>query len=311
MESSSSEDRRRRVPWWTGPLAFAGLACLLFVISGGIRVLMSLVRPETVRGWFASPVGLSVQVFVMSSLFAGIAWGVPLLWRVSPKQWLGLRRVSGSVFVFAGLGIVGLGFLVDEVVFLLHSANPTFFNPSGLDMFNQMFQRASLGGFIALTAVVTLGPGIGEELFFRGLMMRSLLAGMPPAAAVLISAVLFGLIHFDVLQSPGAAVIGIYLGIVAYRSNSLFPAMVAHGVNNLLCALFAHFSDDASKSPILTGHPAWIIIASTAVFIGSLALFFRATKSPESEHMGLEGGHMGLEGGHVGPEGGHAGPPLQ
>jgi membrane protease YdiL (CAAX protease family) len=276
MEFPSSPDRR--IPWWTGPLAFAALAILLMEVSVGLRVLMSFVHPETVLSWFASPIGLGVQVFIMSSVFAGAAVAVPMLWRVPFKPWLGFRRAPASAYIFAVIGMVGLGFVIDEVVFLLHTANPKFFDPSGLDIFNQMFQRASLSVFIALTAAVTLGPGIGEELFFRGLMMRSLLSRMPPAAAISISAVLFGLIHFDVLQSPGAAMIGVYLGVVAYRANSLYPAMVAHGVNNLLCALFAHFSDDTSPNPIETGHPAWLVIASVAVFAVSLVLFFRVTR---------------------------------
>ena len=144
---------------------------------------------------------------------------------------------------------------------------------------------------VHLAGIAHAGPGIGEELFFRGLMMRSLLEKTHAAAAVTVSAVLFGLIHFDVLQSPGAALIGVYLGIVAYRSDSLVPAMIAHGANNLLCALFARFSDETDQGPIELGHPPWIIVTASLVFTASVLLFFRATrKRSPSEHAAGEGG---------------------
>ncbi len=280
MEFPSSPGRK--IPWWIGLLAFASLTILLFALSIGLRVIMSFVRPETVLKWFESPVALGVQVVIMSSLFAGLAWGVPALWRVSPRRWLRLHLPPASVIVYAVMGIVGLGFLVDELVFLLHISNPKVFDPAGLDMFNKMFRHASIAVFVVLTVIVTVGPGIGEELFFRGLMMRSLLSYTHPSAAVSISAVLFGLIHFDVLQSPGAALIGIYLGMVAYRSGSLIPAMVAHGTNNFLCALFARFADETLPGPIEVGHPPWFIIAAAAVFTASVVALYRATRETTS-----------------------------
>lgn len=270
----------RRVPWWAGLSVFTLLVLLLVTFSLALRLLMMFLKPEAVLSWISSPVGLMIQVIVMSLLFAGSAFAVPSLWRVPAKSWLGLAPVSPKAAGLATLGVVGLGFLVDESVYLLYRTDPAFFSPAGLDLFNQMFKEASPAVFWMLTIVVTLGPGIGEELFFRGLMMRSLLSTGRAVSAVGLSSLLFGLIHFDVLQSPGAAIIGVYLGVVTLRSKSIYPAMIAHGVNNLFCALFARFAATEGRNPVLEGHPTWLLACATAVLAVSLVFFFRVTRKP-------------------------------
>ena len=148
----------------------------------------------------------------------------------------------------------------------------------------EVYSQSIGAAFVVLTIAVSLGPGVGEELFFRGLMMRSLLSTGRPAAAVGISALFFGLIHFDVLQSPGAALIGAYLGVVALRANSLYPAMAAHAANNLICALFARFSDAEGPNPVLEGHPPWLLAAAAVVFAVALwGLLFTTGKPTSAE----------------------------
>ncbi len=271
----------RRVPWWAGLLVFTFLVLLLALFSIILRMLMMSVDPATILGGISSPWGLTVQVTVMSALFAGLAFGVPSHFRVPPAKWLRLRPARPSVAGSAAVGVAGLGFLVDETVYLLHRMDPKFFETAGLDVFNQIFRSASVPSFIVLTIVVTLGPGICEELFFRGLVMRSLLETNRRTLAVAVSAVLFGLIHFDVLQSPGAAVIGVYLGVVALRADSLVPAALAHGVNNLICALFARFSTGNEASPIVVGHPPWVLLTAFLVCSFSLLSFFYMTRKVE------------------------------
>lgn len=270
---------RRFVPWWFGLVAFGVLLVFLGLFSVVLETLMSFSEPDAVLEWTASPCGLSIQVLVMSALFAGLAFAAPLLFRVSPKKWLCLKPAKISVFITVASGVLGLGFLTDEALYLLHRASPQLFNPAGLDMFNDIFRAASPAAFAALTLTVTLGPGICEELFFRGLVMRSLLSSAPAWAAVLVSGALFGLIHFDPLQSPGAALIGIYLGFAAFRAKSLYPAVVAHGVNNLICALFARFAAPGSIDPIKEGHPWWILVSAACLFLVSSAAFLRVTRA--------------------------------
>jgi membrane protease YdiL (CAAX protease family) len=86
-----------------------------------------------------------------------------------------------------------------------------------------------------LTILVCLGSPIVEELFFRGLLLRGLLgklgplgARSGPAAAIVITGLVFGLVHFEKLQFLGLASFGVVLSYLAYRTGRLGPSMVAH-----------------------------------------------------------------------------------
>jgi membrane protease YdiL (CAAX protease family) len=86
---------------------------------------------------------------------------------------------------------------------------------------------------------VTVGAPVVEELFFRGLVLRSLQRRFPDTAAVPLSAVVFGLAHLQALSAAGLLVVvtsltalGVVLALLAVRSGRLGPAMWAHATFN-------------------------------------------------------------------------------
>lgn len=99
----------------------------------------------------------------------------------------------------------------------------------------------------AAAAVVVLlllagGAPLVEELFFRGLLLRSLLGRVPAAAAIVVSAVLFALAHFEAIQFAGLAVFGAVLGYLAWRTGRLGPSIGAHMAFNAAAVLsVVHF----------------------------------------------------------------------
>ena len=90
------------------------------------------------------------------------------------------------------------------------------------------------GGVLAAAgpAVVLLAP-LGEELFFRGFLYKGLRRRMPVWGAVIVSSVLFGLVHERLLLIPPLFVVGAGLALVYERRQSLLAPMVAHAVFNV------------------------------------------------------------------------------
>lgn len=81
-------------------------------------------------------------------------------------------------------------------------------------------------------AVGLLAP-ICEELVFRGAVLRALLQWTSHHwSAIAISAVLFALVHFNPAQMPHAFLVGLLLGWLYYRTDSIVPGIVYHWVNN-------------------------------------------------------------------------------
>lgn len=93
------------------------------------------------------------------------------------------------------------------------------------------------GSVAVLLLFLAVGAPIVEELFFRGLLLRALLGRTRPAIAVLLSAVLFGLAHFEATQFAGLAAFGVVLGVLAWRTGRLTPGIGAHAAFNAVAVL--------------------------------------------------------------------------
>ncbi|MGH9300630.1 MAG: lysostaphin resistance A-like protein [Acidimicrobiales bacterium] len=102
---------------------------------------------------------------------------------------------------------------------------------------HQLTSVAHGPGLIVLALFVCIGAPLVEELFFRGLLLRSLRARLGPVLAVVISGVAFGLAHAEALQLVGLAAFGIVLGILAERTKRLGSGMVAHATFNALAVI--------------------------------------------------------------------------
>lgn len=81
--------------------------------------------------------------------------------------------------------------------------------------------------FLLAVLVIAIAPVV-EELFFRGLLQRTVARWVPPLAAVVISALLFGITHFQPIQLLGLIAFGCVLGVLAQRSGRLGQSVIAH-----------------------------------------------------------------------------------
>jgi sodium transport system permease protein len=96
--------------------------------------------------------------------------------------------------------------------------------------------------WLALLAFA-VAPGICEEVAFRGFLLSGFGHGGRWGLAVLVSAATFGLMHLIPQQVFNAALLGIVLGLLAVRTNSLLPGIVFHVLYNGLEVLrFRNFT---------------------------------------------------------------------
>lgn len=75
-------------------------------------------------------------------------------------------------------------------------------------------------------------PALVEELFFRGVILPGLAHRLAPRRALVVSAVLFGLIHLTPIGIVVGTVAGLILGWVRLRSGSVLPSIALHGATN-------------------------------------------------------------------------------
>ncbi len=131
---------------------------------------------------------------------------------------------------------------------------------------------------MALAASV-LAP-IAEEVAFRGYVLSALRTRLRPGAAIVASSVLFAAMHLDPIRFPAVFFLGLFLGWLAWRSGSIWPAVAAHAVNNGLGSLVAaRGSGDPGAAGALGGSLALLAIAIAALSPLALA-WMRATPTP-------------------------------
>ncbi len=103
--------------------------------------------------------------------------------------------------------------------------------------------HSAMDGAIVI-AVVAITPAVCEEVMFRGFIQKSFELKYKPFLGALITAIFFGLYHFNPYAFLPLTVLGFYLGYSAYKSNSILVPVVLHFINNLSAVvLFMVFGD--------------------------------------------------------------------
>ena len=81
---------------------------------------------------------------------------------------------------------------------------------------------------VLLLVLLVVGAPLVEELFYRGLLQRSLTAAWNDTLALVVTATLFGLAHFQLLQLPALILFGLVVGYMAKRTGRLGMSVLAH-----------------------------------------------------------------------------------
>lgn len=114
-------------------------------------------------------------------------------------------------------------------------------------------ELAGARGRILLASLLGVGlaPGFGEELFCRGLVQRGLVDWLGPAAGIVLASLFFGLLHADPIHGSAAAVLGLYLGTVAWLAGSIRASVVCHVANNLAAVLLAAYASSVGPGSVV------------------------------------------------------------
>lgn len=152
----------------------------------------------------------------------------------------------------------------------------------------------SLGQFMQSFAgyvVIGLLTPIVEEIVFRGIILKSLLRMKKLQGkhwtAIIISALIFALAHGNPAQMPHALLMGLLLGWLFYRSNSIVPGVVLHFVNNTMAFVVYQFypNPDAKLAEIFGSETKVYIICvlSVLLLISTLIILNKKFAKPKLE----------------------------
>lgn len=169
-------------------------------------------------------------LFIQYTAFAIVPLFLTWYMKADLKKSIGLKKpkVSPSIAgVFLWIGALSLMLVYQLLVSDVVTEVPTMVGVEQIFDEMSMLQQFL---FIAFT------PGICEELLFRGLAFRPIEKKLGPKKAILITALLFGIMHLDIVRLLPTVLLGLVMGTVAYASGSIFPVMLLHICNNFFAA---------------------------------------------------------------------------
>ena len=140
------------------------------------------------------------------------------------------------------------------------------------DMIREIvLEMASDQGLLMFTALVIAAP-ILEELIFRGIMLDGLLRIYSPTKAVIVSSLLFGLVHLNPAQFVGGALVGGFMGWVYVHTRSVMATILIHAAFNLTAFTESYFIDveeaiDMSYAEVLGGTTNYVLVVLGSVVI--------------------------------------------
>ncbi|MCP4501296.1 MAG: CPBP family intramembrane metalloprotease [Deltaproteobacteria bacterium] len=270
---------------WT---LFAAAFAYVFFMGVSIAVLFIgffIARPDVLEGDEAQ-IAQGVQsaltepnVFALVVFLTALSGILPalLVGAFSPKKWtqrLKLDKSTSTSPTWAWLGVTLLVGTCSEQI--IRRICPPWMGPSEtLGNIGKSIEAAPPSSLFLLVLGIGVAAPIGEELFFRGVLQPRLVARWGPMVGILITSVLFAVIHMDIQHSLMVFPTGLCLGWMSYRTGSIRAAIAVHMGNNVFATVFER---------ALPSLPSWANGAAIAVIVVfgllCLALLYRKNALP-------------------------------
>ena len=286
-------------------LIFAGIAVGCFMILGFIGTiilakitgldLMTLSDPDK---WdYTNPALLTFTRGLLVIQFLGL-FVIPvfLFARLSdskPGEWLGLKPANPLYFILGIIVLLVALPFVDWSGTINHQLIPETTSvgkwmkaseESAAKQIEFMLKRSTVQDLLLNLVLVAVFAGVGEELFFRGVLQRLFIKIFRNAwAGILLTAFIFSAIHFQFYGFIPRFILGILLGLIYWYSGSLWPAIVAHFAYDAFAVIMIYFNPAlAEKDSVgisLGNQSVMAAISAALVIVIVIAMKKRSTTS--------------------------------
>lgn len=181
--------------------------------------------------------GFLYMINIITMLIANVVPFVLLLKssKIKINALFPISKISFSLIIAGVVVCLGLNFILSmatsfalallDQLFHVQAQVPNFI-PQSMDFTTFLL-------FFVFTCIVA---PITEEFMFRGVLLAPL-RKYGDWFAVVVTSILFSLVHGNLGQIPGAFIIGLVLGFITIKSGSIVPAIIIHFINNAFAVL--------------------------------------------------------------------------
>lgn len=271
LEAAAGGAARQPAGGWPAPLACRRIALVIFGLALAMHLSISVLALSLGFGLRFTVIISELIALLGLSLWVSFRMGLP------PSESLALRRAAPVHLIVALVASLPLQVSGGAMQYLILQAWPD--DGAMREMIERTMQEL-LKTETVLDVVVLFFTGVAlaavcEEVLFRGLLFQLLARRSGWASAIFWGAVLFSAFHLDPIGFLPRLPIGLFLGLLVWRSGSLYPAVLAHGTFNFVGLFLVPL---AGESPSLENVLETGLIAAL-VFCAILALYLRITEA--------------------------------
>ena len=219
---------------------------------------------------WAFPVTLIVLA-LYAAYFSG--WGPPVATRATRRNYARASLPSARIWraaippmLFGTVALIALRLLLPSLLPVSAPSIPISFSSLPLPTI--------IGALLSIAVIAA----VTEEIAFRGYMQKPMEDAYGIVPAVVIVGALFWVAHLDhdisVTHLPFHMLASIALGLLAYLTRSLIPAMIAHGVGDILLVPAYFFREPEFVWKALSARPVWE--GTSSIFSERLQIIFGA-----------------------------------
>lgn len=248
LEPDYNERRNLKRSYRTG----GWLMIFQFVLSYGLGFLviqlilwlMGMLNPDADGASISEYIrGSSMLVSVNMLVYVVCNVGIAML----GMKWAGIKYTSLVRTNDFGFGravqYCMIGILLWTISLYIITGMSEVFSKYGIDIVPDMsgVGNTFLGKTVELVYACMIAP-ITEELFFRGVLLRTL-AKSNQRFAVFASALFFGLVHGNLQQFVLAVLIGIFLAHITLKHGSIIPSIIVHIFVNSVSSIIGELAE--------------------------------------------------------------------
>jgi membrane protease YdiL (CAAX protease family) len=194
------------------------------------------------------------------------------------------NKVSSFLWFSITIFMIGFAIVSSELDNLVNYILPM------PEMFRNIFETLmAKQAFVFAIIVIGIIPGVMEELFFRGFILDGLNRNYSQRKAIIISALLFGIIHLNPWQFYGGFIVGIISALICIKTNSILLSIYIHFFNNALYTIMVRYRNlipikgfNSNFATPVEFQPIWFDAIGVVILIAGILLLLRGIKKAKN-----------------------------
>jgi membrane protease YdiL (CAAX protease family) len=202
------------------------------------------------------------------------------------KETFGLKIPGTATFFIALLAILSGIFIILNINSLL---SPLFHGyEDSLEKMEQDILSLGRYNIFAMFLIIAVVPAISEEFLFRGFMMRGFINSYGKIKAVILTSLLFGIMHLLLPKIVITSLIGVLFGVIFVLTDSLVVPIIGHFINNTLVLLSLMHKNAAGQEDNIGSINIPFLLIAVVIFIG--CIYWLAKRTSNELTIKREGG---------------------